>query len=74
MYSLYELKMDDFAMAQYDNWHPFAEVSWIFLFPGKTEECKAFFETLYKFVYVLGTYLKPHVSSFFLYAFYLKDL
>ncbi|KAL7150676.1 hypothetical protein ABFS83_05G130300 [Erythranthe nasuta] len=29
---------------------------------GKTEECKAFFESLYKFVYVLGTYLKPHVA------------
>ncbi|KAK6116904.1 hypothetical protein DH2020_049361 [Rehmannia glutinosa] len=29
---------------------------------GKTEECKAFFQSLYKFVYVLGTYLKPHVA------------
>ncbi|KAK4491027.1 hypothetical protein RD792_001748 [Penstemon davidsonii] len=29
---------------------------------GKTEECKAFFESLYKFVYVLGTYLKPNVA------------
>ncbi|XP_073301682.1 small ribosomal subunit protein mS47 [Primulina huaijiensis] len=29
---------------------------------GKTEECKAYFENLYKFVYVLGTYLKPHVA------------
>ncbi|XP_073049226.1 small ribosomal subunit protein mS47-like isoform X2 [Primulina eburnea] len=31
---------------------------------GKSEECKTYFENLYKFVYVLGTYLKPHVSSF----------
>ncbi|KAE8687478.1 3-hydroxyisobutyryl-CoA hydrolase-like protein 2 [Hibiscus syriacus] len=29
---------------------------------GKVEECKSFFETLYKFVYVQGTYLKPHVA------------
>ncbi|XP_073136047.1 small ribosomal subunit protein mS47 [Henckelia pumila] len=29
---------------------------------GKTEECKTYFENLYKFVYVLGTYLKPHVA------------
>ncbi|PIN00247.1 Enoyl-CoA hydratase [Handroanthus impetiginosus] len=29
---------------------------------GKAEECKAFFGSLYKFVYVLGTYLKPHVA------------
>ncbi|KAL2236110.1 UNVERIFIED_CONTAM: 3-hydroxyisobutyryl-CoA hydrolase-like protein 2, mitochondrial [Sesamum indicum] len=29
---------------------------------GKTEESKAFFQSLYKFVYVLGTYLKPHVA------------
>ncbi|KZV28327.1 3-hydroxyisobutyryl-CoA hydrolase-like protein 2, mitochondrial-like [Dorcoceras hygrometricum] len=29
---------------------------------GKMEECKAYFENLYKFVYVLGTYLKPHVA------------
>ncbi|EOY29335.1 ATP-dependent caseinolytic (Clp) protease/crotonase family protein [Theobroma cacao] len=29
---------------------------------GKVEECKRFFETLYKFVYVQGTYLKPHVA------------
>ncbi|KAK6129757.1 hypothetical protein DH2020_036519 [Rehmannia glutinosa] len=28
----------------------------------QTEECKAFFQSLYKFVYVLGTYLKPHVA------------
>ncbi|KAI7989000.1 Premnaspirodiene oxygenase [Camellia lanceoleosa] len=26
------------------------------------EECKFFFQTLYKFVYLLGTYLKPHVA------------
>lgn len=30
---------------------------------GKVEECKKFFQTLYKFVYLLGTYLKPNVSS-----------
>ncbi|CAA0838316.1 3-hydroxyisobutyryl-CoA hydrolase-like protein 2-mitochondrial [Striga hermonthica] len=29
---------------------------------GKTEECKALFQSLYKFVYVMGTYLKPHVA------------
>ncbi|KAL1557395.1 3-hydroxyisobutyryl-CoA hydrolase [Salvia divinorum] len=29
---------------------------------GKTEECKELFRSLYKFVYVLGTYLKPHVA------------
>ena len=29
---------------------------------GKVEECKKFFETLYKFVYLLGTYVKPNVS------------
>ncbi|KAL6985160.1 3-hydroxyisobutyryl-CoA hydrolase [Sarracenia purpurea var. burkii] len=29
---------------------------------GKVEECKIFFQTLYKFVYLLGTYLKPHVA------------
>ncbi|XP_077234381.1 small ribosomal subunit protein mS47-like [Tasmannia lanceolata] len=29
---------------------------------GKVEECKDFFRTLYKFIYVLGTYLKPHVA------------
>lgn len=29
---------------------------------GKAEECRTFFETLYKFVYLLGTYLKPHVA------------
>lgn len=29
---------------------------------GKIEECKEFFQTLYKFVYVLGTYLKPNVA------------
>ncbi|KAL6642726.1 hypothetical protein ACP70R_020907 [Stipagrostis hirtigluma subsp. patula] len=26
------------------------------------EECKDFFKTLYMFIYVLGTYLKPHVA------------
>ncbi|KAF3446195.1 hypothetical protein FNV43_RR11374 [Rhamnella rubrinervis] len=29
---------------------------------GNVEECKKFFETLYKFVYLQGTYLKPHVA------------
>ncbi|KAL4319336.1 hypothetical protein GQ457_18G003170 [Hibiscus cannabinus] len=29
---------------------------------GKVEECKRFFDTLYKFVYLQGTYLKPHVA------------
>ncbi|CAA0838332.1 3-hydroxyisobutyryl-CoA hydrolase-like protein 2-mitochondrial [Striga hermonthica] len=29
---------------------------------GKTEECKALFQSLYKFVYVMGTYLKPHLA------------
>ncbi|GFP81462.1 3-hydroxyisobutyryl-coa hydrolase-like protein 2 mitochondrial [Phtheirospermum japonicum] len=29
---------------------------------GKSEQCKAFFQSLYKFVYVMGTYLKPHVA------------
>ncbi|CAM0956255.1 unnamed protein product [Alopecurus aequalis] len=29
---------------------------------GKLEECKDFFRTLYSFIYVLGTYLKPHVA------------
>ncbi|MQM21072.1 hypothetical protein Taro_054104, partial [Colocasia esculenta] len=28
----------------------------------KVEECKEFFRTLYKFIYILGTYLKPHVA------------
>ncbi|XP_068650295.1 small ribosomal subunit protein mS47 [Aristolochia californica] len=29
---------------------------------GKEEDCKEFFRTLYKFIYLLGTYLKPHVA------------
>ncbi|PPR98202.1 hypothetical protein GOBAR_AA22474 [Gossypium barbadense] len=29
---------------------------------GKVEDCKRFLETLYKFVYLQGTYLKPHVA------------
>ncbi|KDP33513.1 hypothetical protein JCGZ_07084 [Jatropha curcas] len=29
---------------------------------GKAEECKSFFQMLYKFVYLQGTYLKPHVA------------
>ncbi|KAJ4959018.1 hypothetical protein NE237_026129 [Protea cynaroides] len=32
------------------------------LHEGKIEECKEFFGTLYKFIYLLGTYLKPHIS------------
>lgn len=29
---------------------------------GKIEDCKEFFRTLYSFIYLLGTYLKPHVA------------
>ncbi|OWM86795.1 hypothetical protein CDL15_Pgr015831 [Punica granatum] len=29
---------------------------------GNIEECKKFFETLYKYVYLQGIYLKPHVA------------
>ncbi|XP_030513495.2 3-hydroxyisobutyryl-CoA hydrolase-like protein 1, mitochondrial [Rhodamnia argentea] len=29
---------------------------------GKMEDCKDFFGTLYRFIYFLGTYLKPHVA------------
>ncbi|XP_048446317.1 3-hydroxyisobutyryl-CoA hydrolase-like protein 2, mitochondrial [Pyrus x bretschneideri] len=29
---------------------------------GDVDECKKFFETLYKFVCIQGTYLKPHVA------------
>ncbi|KAL9231523.1 hypothetical protein vseg_006745 [Gypsophila vaccaria] len=29
---------------------------------GKVEECKHFLDTLYKFVYLMGTYVKPHVA------------
>ncbi|XP_021735748.1 3-hydroxyisobutyryl-CoA hydrolase-like protein 2, mitochondrial [Chenopodium quinoa] len=29
---------------------------------GKVEECKSFFVTLYRFVYLMGTYVKPHVA------------
>ncbi|TYK20009.1 3-hydroxyisobutyryl-CoA hydrolase-like protein 2 [Cucumis melo var. makuwa] len=29
---------------------------------GNIEDCKKFFETLYKFVYLQGTFLKPHVA------------
>lgn len=29
---------------------------------GKVEECKSFFDTLYRFVYLMGTYVKPHVA------------
>ncbi|XP_047321672.1 3-hydroxyisobutyryl-CoA hydrolase-like protein 2, mitochondrial [Impatiens glandulifera] len=29
---------------------------------GNTEECKMFFRTLYGFIYLLGTYLKPNVA------------
>ncbi|XP_050282282.1 3-hydroxyisobutyryl-CoA hydrolase-like protein 1, mitochondrial isoform X9 [Quercus robur] len=29
---------------------------------GKMEDCKEFFRTLYTYIYILGTYLKPHVA------------
>ncbi|XP_057548306.1 3-hydroxyisobutyryl-CoA hydrolase-like protein 1, mitochondrial isoform X2 [Amaranthus tricolor] len=29
---------------------------------GKIEDCKELFRTLYTFIYMLGTYLKPHVA------------
>ncbi|XP_059651596.1 3-hydroxyisobutyryl-CoA hydrolase-like protein 1, mitochondrial [Cornus florida] len=29
---------------------------------GNIEDCKDFFRTLYSFIYVVGTYLKPHVA------------
>ncbi|XP_047314993.1 3-hydroxyisobutyryl-CoA hydrolase-like protein 1, mitochondrial [Impatiens glandulifera] len=29
---------------------------------GNLEDCKEFFRTLYSFMYLVGTYLKPHVS------------
>ncbi|XP_020596684.1 3-hydroxyisobutyryl-CoA hydrolase-like protein 2, mitochondrial, partial [Phalaenopsis equestris] len=29
---------------------------------GKVEDCKDFFKHLYTFIYILGTYLKPHVA------------
>ncbi|WOL07027.1 3-hydroxyisobutyryl-CoA hydrolase-like protein 2, mitochondrial [Canna indica] len=29
---------------------------------GKVEDCKDFFRNLYMFIYILGTYLKPHVA------------
>ncbi|KAG1354490.1 putative 3-hydroxyisobutyryl-CoA hydrolase-like protein 2, mitochondrial [Cocos nucifera] len=29
---------------------------------GKMEDCKDFFRNLYMFIYILGTYLKPHVA------------
>ncbi|KAI3909735.1 hypothetical protein MKW98_014152 [Papaver atlanticum] len=29
---------------------------------GKVQACKEFFGTLYRFVYLLGTYVKPHVA------------
>ena len=35
---------------------------WLFCFiAGKFEDFKNFFETLYQFVYLQGTYVKPHV-------------
>ncbi|XP_022988139.1 3-hydroxyisobutyryl-CoA hydrolase-like protein 1, mitochondrial [Cucurbita maxima] len=33
-----------------------------FINEGKMEECKKFFSTLYTFMYIVGTYLKPHVA------------
>jgi len=29
------------------------------------EACKEFFRTAYSFMYLIGTYLKPHVSTVF---------
>ncbi|XP_065624746.1 3-hydroxyisobutyryl-CoA hydrolase-like protein 1, mitochondrial isoform X2 [Quercus suber] len=29
---------------------------------GKMEDCKEFFRTLYTYIYIFGTYLKPHVA------------
>uniref|UniRef100_A0A7N0TCM8 3-hydroxyisobutyryl-CoA hydrolase n=1 Tax=Kalanchoe fedtschenkoi TaxID=63787 RepID=A0A7N0TCM8_KALFE len=29
---------------------------------GRKEDCKQFFRTLYRFIYFLGTYVKPHVA------------
>lgn len=29
---------------------------------GNVEDCKEFFRTIYSFIYLLGTYLKPHVA------------
>ncbi|KAH7687723.1 Enoyl-CoA hydratase/isomerase protein [Dioscorea alata] len=29
---------------------------------GRVEDCKDFFRNLYMFIYILGTYLKPHVA------------
>ncbi|XP_078448108.1 small ribosomal subunit protein mS47-like [Wolffia australiana] len=29
---------------------------------GRMEDCKEFFRTLYEFIYILGTFLKPHVA------------
>ncbi|KAL9429943.1 hypothetical protein AB3S75_025349 [Citrus x aurantiifolia] len=33
-----------------------------FMNQGKLEECKGFFRTLYSFIYLLGTHLKPNVA------------
>ena len=33
------------------------------LFAGRMEDCKEFFRALYPFIYLLGTCLKPHVST-----------
>ncbi|XP_004510112.1 3-hydroxyisobutyryl-CoA hydrolase-like protein 1, mitochondrial [Cicer arietinum] len=33
-----------------------------FLNKGNIEACKEFFRTIYSFIYLLGTYLKPHVA------------
>lgn len=54
-------------ICMYLQWFCFYQVAWICV--GNVEECKKFFETLYKFVYVQGTYLKPHVS-FFSFSFF----
>ncbi|KAM7275602.1 hypothetical protein ACFE04_017468 [Oxalis oulophora] len=33
-----------------------------FINQGRIDDCKYFFSTLYSFIYLLGTYLKPHVA------------
>ncbi|CAK8559926.1 unnamed protein product [Lathyrus sativus] len=36
-----------------------------FINEGKMEACKEMTRTVYSFIYLLGTYLKPHVSTVF---------
>ncbi|GMP62005.1 hypothetical protein CsSME_00024274 [Camellia sinensis var. sinensis] len=33
------------------------------IIPGNIEDCKEIFRTLYSFIYLLGTYLKPHMPD-----------